>query len=127
MMRLLNVIVLFVMSYFLFSSCSSKLEVAATANEIDSILLQNTAKVPVFKDSTISNYVIEYDSFIKEYFTAIKNEDTKAIKKLQKQSEELVEKAIITSGKLNTPAQLERYDKWMCKQQKKIQLLNTVK
>lgn len=111
---------------FLFS-CNSKVQVAATADEIDSLLLEKTMKTPVFKDSMLSNYVKEYEIFLKDYLTALKNEDKKQLKELQTQSEELIEKAKIVSDKLATPAQLEQYQKWMNAQQKKIQLLNTVK
>lgn len=116
----------FFLFYFLFS-CNSKVKVAATADEIDSLLLEKTMKAPVFKDSMLSNYVKEYEVFIKDYLTALKNQDKKQIKELQAQSEELVEKAKVVSDKLTTPAQLEQYQKWMNAQQEKIQLLNTVK
>lgn len=108
-------------------SCSSKVAVSATANEIDNILQQDKSEIPVFKDSIVSDYVQEYDKFVTEYFGAIKKQDEKKIKQLQKQSEELVEKAIIISEKLKTPAQFSRYKDWMRKQQKKIQLLNNIK
>lgn len=114
-------------SCFLLFSCNSKTETSATASEIDNILSQQTVKPPVFKDSLASAYTKEYHIFVEAYLLAIKNNDAKGIKKLQKQSEELIEKAKVVSGKLKTPAELEQYGKWMQQQQQKIKLLNNIK
>lgn len=107
-------------------ACNSEVKVSATAEDLDNLVSQKT-KPPVFKDSTISSYVSEYNTFIENYLLAVKSKDSKKIKNLQKQSEELIEKAKIVSGKLTTPAQLQRYQNWMHKQQEKIQLLNNIK
>lgn len=109
-----------------FITCSSEVKVSATTEDIDKLISQRT-KPPVFKDSTVSSYVSEYDTFLEDYLLAIKSKNSKKIKELQKQSEELIEKAKIVSGKLTTPAQLQQYQNWMNKQQKKIQLLNNTK
>nr|MBS9781265.1 hypothetical protein [Gammaproteobacteria bacterium] len=43
---------------------------------------------------------------------------------LQEQSIELTEKAKVNSSKLQTPAQIEKYKKWLILQQEKIKIIN---
>ncbi len=112
-----------ILSIFLFS-CSSKRETNITVDQIDSLLKQDTGKLPIFKDRELTNYIKEYDTFIKEYLTALKDDDSDKIDELQKQSEELVEKAKNISKKIKTPAQQETFQKWINKQHEKINSLN---
>lgn len=123
-MRLFLTIILLAM---LFCSCNSKVQVAATNSQIDSILSSDMTKPPVFKDSLLSDYSKEYDTFVKEYLNAIKDADDSKITELQKQSQELVGKAKTISDKLQTPAQLDKFQRWLNKQQEKIQTLNNIK
>ncbi len=108
---------------FLFA-CSSKEEVPKATKEIESSLSKKTEKPPVFKDSELSNYVKEYDAFINEYIVALHNEDEDKIEILQEQSIELTEKAKVISSKLQTPAQIEKFKKWLILQQEKIKIIN---
>ncbi|PVX51786.1 hypothetical protein C7377_0072 [Balneicella halophila] len=119
--------IFFLISFLLFS-CSSKVEVQISSSEIDSILSKDdNNELPVFKDSLASSYVKEYHKFVKDYLTALKNIDQKAIKQLQEQSAELTEKAKLVSKKFETDAELSRYQEWMSRQQRNIRLLNTPK
>lgn len=119
-MRLLYITTVLILLF----SCSSKQRTNLTTKQIDSLLSKNVEKRPVFKDSELTSYVKEYDTFVEEYLTAIKNDDDDKIEELQEQCKELVEKAKKVSKKLKTPAQQKTFQKWMNSQQEKINLLN---
>ncbi len=114
----------FIILSILLFSCSSKRETDVTANKTDSLSKQNARKLPTFKDRELTNYIMEYDTFIDEYITALKNDDDDKIEELQKQSKDLVEKAKSISKRIKTPAQQETFQKWINKQHEKINSLN---
>ncbi len=119
-MRLCYIIIL---SIFLFS-CGSKKEKEVTAAPTSVSSKQNARKLPIFKDSELTNYIKEYDTFINEYIAALKNDDDDKIEELQEQSKDLVEKAKSISKKIKTPAQQATFQKWINKQHEKINSLN---
>ncbi len=71
----------------------------------------------------LSEYTKEYSQFIKDYIAAIKNDDSKKIKQLKKQSLELTEKAKVISQKLKSHTEIEKFNKWLATQNKKIEIL----
>ncbi len=109
----------------LLMACSVKEEKTKKAATPMRSSLVKPVKLPVFKDKVIANYVTEYDKFVKEYLVAIKNKDTDKIAALQEQSIKLTEKAKKVSKQLNTPAKLEKFQKWLATQQQKIEILTT--
>ncbi len=103
----------------LIAGCGSK-TTNSTTEQPDSVIKEDNATVIVFKDTYISGYMKEYDNFIENYISNLKNPNRVKTKQLEKQSIELVEKAKIVSSKLKTRAQIEKFNKWLDAQNKKI-------
>lgn len=121
----MNRLFIYISIFIFLISCSSKKEGTTTDIEVENQLSKTkTSEIPVFKDSLTTKYVKEYTAFVDDYLSAVKNGDRKKIEQLQEQSLELVEKAKLVSGKLETDAELSRYQEWLTQQQKKINTLN---
>ncbi len=103
--------------------CTSKTTKPKKEETYNTLYQGNTVSIPIFKDTDISEYTKEYSQFIKDYIAAIKNDDSKKIKQLKKQSLELTEKAKVISQKLKSHTEIEKFNKWLATQNKKIEIL----
>lgn len=111
-----------------FAGCSSKENKIASPDLINSaMVVEDSVRIPIFKNASVSAYAKEYDKFIKDYLVASKRNNTSKVKQLNRQSIELIEKAKVVSMKLKTPAEVEKFQKWLDNQNKKIQLLDSLK
>ncbi len=111
----------------LFVECNTKTNKEISTKLTDNVVSESRGKLPIFKDTYVSEYVKEYDKFLRHYFVALKGGRKSQLEQLRGQSVELIEKAKIVSSKLRTHAEVERFQKWLNEQNKKIQLLDSLK
>ncbi len=86
----------------------------------DEISVTDSIPRVIFKDSSLNNYALEYESFVNNYIKALQNEDKKMLETLKEQSLALADSARMLSQKINSPAEIAAYDEWIAMQDDKI-------
>ncbi len=113
-----SLLLFFVLSFLV--SCNSETSKTVVSEQIENKTTNDKENIPTFKNSSVVEYVKEYNEYIREYISALENNNKSKIEQLKKQGVELIEKAKVISTELKIPEEIEKFKKWLEIQNRKI-------